>query len=454
MENLVPFLNAGSSEALVGELDRLDDGELEQITVAFEELSRRADTIVAHAVAELDRRCVPDRRYALSTKQWLRRFCRQTGDEAASTVSVARNLPSMPTVAKRALAGEVPTSSLREIARVARRYRSDFPEHEEVFADVASHLDVRDLRRVIGYWRQQVDHADVEGEISKRHARRHASIAQTIDGMWHLAGLLDPEAGHTVAAALRSLADPGNLDPSDSRTHGQRMADGLTEIARRHLDGAAAASSGGEKPHVTVTMTHDQLLGPATTSTGSAVALPEIDGTPVDLATIRRLACDSRIVRILIDGEGQPLDVGRAVRTVTPAIRKALDLRDGGCVWRGCDVPLGWCDAHHIRHWADGGRPALRTCSCCADTTIGRSTRAGIPTAVAARDPTREPPDPGLGSIVSRCDHSEIHAERCDPVDAAVHRVCVVRAAPRTELDHRSHAVHDCGRLRRRRAVG
>jgi hypothetical protein len=359
MKDLVAFLDAGSPEALVGEFDRLDDVELERITIAFHELSRRADTIVAHAVGELDRRRVPDLRYALSTKQWLRRFCRQTGDEAAAIVTVARNLPSMPHVAKRALAGEVPTSSLREIARVARRYRSEFAEHEEVFADVASHLDVADLRRAIGYWRQQVDHADVEGEIARRHARRHASIAQTIDGMWHLAGLLDPESGHTVAAALRSMADPGNLDPSDMRSHGQRMADGLTEMARRHLDAGATASSGGEKPHVTVTVTHDQLLGTGTAGSGIAGALPEIDGTPVDHATVRRLGCDARIVRILIDGEGQPLDVGRAVRTVTPAIRRALDLRDGGCAWRGCDVPLGWCDAHHIRHWADGGPTSL-----------------------------------------------------------------------------------------------
>ncbi len=358
MENLVPFLNAGSPEALVGELDRLDDGELEQITVAFQELARRADTVVAHAVGELDRRCVPDRTYALSTRQWLRRFCRQTGDEAAATVTVARNLPSMPHVAKRALAGEVPTSSLREIARVARRYRSEFADHEEVLADVASILDVRDLRRAIGHWRQQVDHADVEREIARRYARRQVSIGQTIDGMWHLGGLLDPESGHTVAAALRLLADPGNIDPSDARTHGQRMADGLTELARRHLDAGATNSSGGEKPHVTVTVTHEQLLG-SLTSTGRAGTLPEIDGTPMDVATIRRLACDSRIVRVLIDGEGQPLDVGRAVRTVTPAIRRALDLRDGGCVWRGCDVPLGWCDAHHIRHWADGGPTSL-----------------------------------------------------------------------------------------------
>ena len=51
----------------------------------------------------------------------------------------------------------------------------------------------------------------------------------------------------------------------------------------------------------------------------------------------------------------QPLDVGRATRVVQPAQRSALAVRDGGCVFPGCDRPLAWCDAHHLRHWLDGG---------------------------------------------------------------------------------------------------
>ena len=53
------------------------------------------------------------------------------------------------------------------------------------------------------------------------------------------------------------------------------------------------------------------------------------------------------------------IDVGRRVCTVTPAIRRALELRDGGCTWAGRTAPTSWCDAHHIIHWADGGIPAL-----------------------------------------------------------------------------------------------
>jgi hypothetical protein len=51
----------------------------------------------------------------------------------------------------------------------------------------------------------------------------------------------------------------------------------------------------------------------------------------------------------------QPLEVGRATRVVQPAQRAALAVRDGGCVFPGCERPLSWCDAHHLHHWVDGG---------------------------------------------------------------------------------------------------
>jgi hypothetical protein len=51
----------------------------------------------------------------------------------------------------------------------------------------------------------------------------------------------------------------------------------------------------------------------------------------------------------------QPLEVGRTTRTVAPAQRNALVVRDGGCAFPGCDRPQSWCEAHHLHHWAHGG---------------------------------------------------------------------------------------------------
>ncbi|MFH1105278.1 MAG: HNH endonuclease signature motif containing protein [Actinomycetota bacterium] len=47
--------------------------------------------------------------------------------------------------------------------------------------------------------------------------------------------------------------------------------------------------------------------------------------------------------------------MGRATRTIPPAIRRALEARDRGCTHPGCGRPHRWCDAHHITHWAAGG---------------------------------------------------------------------------------------------------
>jgi hypothetical protein len=71
----------------------------------------------------------------------------------------------------------------------------------------------------------------------------------------------------------------------------------------------------------------------------------------------RLLACDAQITRILTTGASQPLNLGRTTRVVTPGQRKALAVRDGGCI--GCRAPVAWCQAHHVTHWADGGATDL-----------------------------------------------------------------------------------------------
>jgi hypothetical protein len=81
------------------------------------------------------------------------------------------------------------------------------------------------------------------------------------------------------------------------------------------------------------------------------------DGTRVSAETSRRFACDAGRVVMTHDSEGKILDVGRRRRTSPTAIRRALSYRDENCRFPGCGTK--YCEAHHVKHWAAGGRTDL-----------------------------------------------------------------------------------------------
>jgi Domain of unknown function (DUF222)/HNH endonuclease len=81
------------------------------------------------------------------------------------------------------------------------------------------------------------------------------------------------------------------------------------------------------------------------------------EGPALAAETAQRLACDASVVEIR-ERDGEPLSVGRKTRTVPPAMRRALQTRDRGCRFPGCENRR-FVDAHHIRHWAQGGETKL-----------------------------------------------------------------------------------------------
>jgi len=58
------------------------------------------------------------------------------------------------------------------------------------------------------------------------------------------------------------------------------------------------------------------------------------------------------------DRDGNVLDVGRKRRTPPPALRRALDHRDGArCRFPGCRNRF--TESHHVHHWTRGGETKL-----------------------------------------------------------------------------------------------
>jgi len=77
---------------------------------------------------------------------------------------------------------------------------------------------------------------------------------------------------------------------------------------------------------------------------------------------LRMLCCDAAVVPIVMNGAGQPLDVGRATRTIPDGLRRAITARDQGCARPGCGRPPSWCEVHHVVPWEEGGETKLDGC--------------------------------------------------------------------------------------------
>jgi hypothetical protein len=273
--------------------------------------------------------------------------------EASGTVKTARSLSEMPDVAEQAIAGNVVQSAVKLLARARDIHPEKFAEDETMFADIAGYLDPGDLRKAVSYWHQQVDYPSALDDTESMRRSRRFYFNKSYRGMWAATGDLDPESGHVISTALRAVTNPANLDRGDTRSAPQRNADALTDVCRFFLDhNDSVETSGGEKPHITVTVDYRIL-------SRELERLPEIDGVAIDPETLRRLACDAAIIPMVLGSGSEVLDVGRKTRTIPAAIRRALEQRDGGCTWKGCTAPASWADAHHIIHWADGGETAL-----------------------------------------------------------------------------------------------
>ena len=76
----------------------------------------------------------------------------------------------------------------------------------------------------------------------------------------------------------------------------------------------------------------------------------------VSAETSRRMACDAARVA-MGHRDGEVVSVGRRTRTIPPHIRRALEERDRGCRYPGC--ASRFTEAHHVKHWADGGETSL-----------------------------------------------------------------------------------------------
>ena len=333
------------------------------------ERAAQLDGLVVHLVGQCDATGMADQLGAPSMTSWLKSTALLHPATAKATVDTARGIrQGMTTTGDALAAGAVSAAAAAVVVRAV----ADLPggaacpaaaDAERVLVEAAATLDPVTLTRLGRRVLELVDPdaadahlgAQLEREEARARRRQHLDLAADGHGGLWLRGHLGVEDASALRAVLDPLSAPRpcDADGPDRRTAAHRNADALGEACRRLLDLGDTDRTGGQASQVVVTVDLETLR----TGCGSATLVP--DGDPISPGLARRLACDAAILPAVLGTEGQVLDLGRRTRLFSGSLRRALELRDGGCAFPGCDRPPKWCDGHHIDSWLDGGPTCL-----------------------------------------------------------------------------------------------
>jgi hypothetical protein len=381
----------GASVERVDSLDRVSTDGLLRSIATLGDLTRAADSMGAVITAEVTRRVQTDagfRREALGgdvggrlASELVRDLAHVDDDDlrdwerVAEAIAPRTSLQGEPlpcrhsAVADAVLSGEISARAAAIITRGIDRV-ADFADAESLDAlektliEYAGSLTTRELTRLV---RQVDDRFDPDGAEPREEALRRRSgvtVKQLPDGITRIIADLHPEAAGFVLAALDARTSPRRLprfleagddgdvgeaellDPSidDDRTLAQQRVDALTSMARESL-AADPGAVGGTAVTMLVTVPLETLQ--------SGVGVAQIAGVdePICAGTARRLAADAQLIPVVLGTASEPLDLGRNARLYSEAQRRALAVRDGGCVWPGCDAPPAWCEVAHLTAW-------------------------------------------------------------------------------------------------------
>jgi len=360
----------------------LNDADLTACLRAAHRLEQTAATLQARLVDLAVTRGMPRAQGHRTTAGWLREQLRLDPQRARDLTDQAAAIRSRPRLEQALLDGSIDPPQATVIAAAVNAIATirqdpdaagdadpsipglDFltsqqitDEAETALIEMAGRFPAYQLRRlgerILAHVAPEIadraDEAILRRQEQRAQAQRFLTLSLPVNGIVRVTGSLSAEDAAIVSAALHPLCTP---IPDDPRTPGQRRADALTDVCRLALRSTQLPDDGGEPPQITVTVPLDPLtrtLGIGTLDNGQRLSA----------AATRRLACDARILPLILGGQSQILDAGRTRRLATGPLRRALTARDHGCAFPNCDRPARWCDAHHLTPWSAGGSTRL-----------------------------------------------------------------------------------------------
>jgi hypothetical protein len=372
------------------------DGVLpnDQATLSLAELEAQITELAGHLnaanyrwltlIAEFDQRLGWSDGALHSCAHWLNFKCGLDIGAAREKVRVAHALKDLPKIAAAMARGQLSYSKVRALTRVAGEGTEDY------FLSIALHGTAHHVETLVRHYRRAKQAEELSREARQR-ANRSLWYRTDDDGSIVLKGRLPALAGAMLLKALdaameksidweaspeqsvaaetsagvalgrvtldeevqdEEASDEDTLDEVEliepPPTRHARRADALALLAESFLQQGIPRLSTADRYQVVVHVDAETLRE-------NAAGRCEIEqGPSLPAESARRLSCDASLVTIVENEQGEPLDVGRKTRSIPPAIRRALNARDRGCRFPGC-THQRYVDAHHIRHWAQGG---------------------------------------------------------------------------------------------------
>lgn len=347
-------------------------------TARLLELAERARALALRELAEMDATGGHLRPgVASTTATWLRQTRRMTDGAARATVRLATalrdDLPALADALR--IGGTTVEHAAAVVSGVHGLDRALVRDAQEGLCALAHATDPVDVRKRLRDKATAVDDR-LASEAERRARERQGLRLSDVGTHTALDGTLAGDDGATVRLAM-DLAVEASREAGDERGRAARQADVLVDwargyLARQHGPGDSLADDARTvRTHLHVLCRPEHLDARAAGRTTLRDALEDVlgisapqvagDTGPLSRGALRRLACDAVVDLVVLGPEGrqEPLYVGRAARLVSRELFRALVVRDRGCVVQGCHRRPAQCAAHHVEHWAEGGRTDL-----------------------------------------------------------------------------------------------
>lgn len=359
-------------EALAGP-ESLDDASLAEAVTGLVRVRSLLDALTAGFVSRWDSRHLWADDGSRSAGARLGRDAGCRKQTAGRMVHIARTVRSMPKVAKAWRVGQISTDHVERMVRAATPERAAaFAEAEDHLVHMATTSDWSVFDHAVAMFEAATDDDlcdpsnpdDLAKRDKRERAHRNMRPVQVGD-RWHLPGSLDKVGGQKFAdvwerirnelweadmATARRECGPDasaaevTARAAEIRTHAQRGADALVEMATR----AAATPAEGQRPRplISVIVSKDELCGPIRQT---------FNGLVLSRLEVAQLLFEADFERIIFGPTGQPVDVSSTQRFFTGGWRRAVEVRDRVCQHPTCDITAEYCQVDHIVEHADGG---------------------------------------------------------------------------------------------------